>query len=139
MALETPNLVRASCLLLIENFFDDETATVKFATNNGFSSVRFIDPDEVPVGIVLALDQPLSNMEGSVYLGGDPLAEVSDIAGAYITPLHVATEEPLIDDLDPNQVVVLEMEGDDVFRLNILVIGQGALLEAPAGEPIFPP
>lgn len=139
MALETPNLVHASANLLIQDFEDPPNSTITFATNNGFKGVEFIDADNPDIGITLTLDQPVNNMEGSVYLNGDPISGIAQAGeGAYISPLHEETGEALIDDLPNNQVVILTIEGGDVFRMNVMVVGQLALAEAPAGEPVAP-
>jgi len=135
MALETPNQVHASALLLVEGFEDPPNSTIVFGTNNGFASVAFIDIDNPDIGIVLAMDQPVSNMEGSAYLGGDPDSGAKD-SDAYITPRHYSVGEAIIDDLPANHVVIDSLEAEDVFRISVFVIGQTALAEAPAGEPV---
>ena len=139
MALETPNLVQACALLLIEGFEDPPNSTITFATNNGFSSAEFIDVDIPTVGITLAMDQPLNNMEGSVYVGGDAASGFSEIQGLYISPAHFESGNALIDALPANQVVLADVEGsEDVFRMQVFVIAQLALAEAPTGEPVAP-
>jgi len=141
MALETPNLVQASALLLIEGFEDPPNSTITFATNNGFKSVAFLDIDNPDIGITLEMDQPVNNMEGSVYMNGDVLSALNaDSDGGYISPLHQQVGEPFIDDVPDNQVVIVGINaGSDVFRMNVLVVAQLALAEAPAGEPVPEP
>lgn len=137
MALETPNQVHAAAVLLIEDFEDPPNSTITFATNNGFSSVRFLDEDNPDVGIALIMDQPVSNMEGSVYVNGDAFSG-QPFAGAYISPMHFQVADPIIDDVPDNQVVIVDVAGADVFRMYVMVLGQQALAEAPAGEPVAP-
>lgn len=139
MALETPNQVHASAVLLIDNYDDPPNSTVEFAASNGFASVNFLDLDDPDIGLTLEMEQAVNNQEGSVYHSGDPDSS-AESAFSYITPTHFETGEALVDDLPANQVALINLSASvSTFRLWLFVIGQRQILEAPAGEPVTPP
>jgi hypothetical protein len=142
MALETPNQQNASCVLLFSNFLDLGNEQVEFACNAGFMSVGFIDPDDGTVGVVLELSNPVNNQEGSASTSGDLGAGGNGaVEAAYITPNHEQIGDPLIDDLENNQLVLfgLGAGGAEVFRISAQVWGQQAILPANPDEPVPAP
>lgn len=148
MALETPDRIRASGVLLIQNFQDPPNATIDFLANNGFASAAFVDPTHVETtAIVLGMDDPVSNNEGEVETGGDASAGVSEVEG-YITPNHYLQGSVLLDALEAFQVVVTGYDPgalNEVFRLTVSVMKTTAsdlsdeVVAAIAGEPLVAP
>ncbi len=137
MSLETPNRIAASTVLLFESFPTVGEGTVEFASNNGFASVRFIDLTDLTEGVVLAMDQPVNNQEGAVYLRPD--ASVEPVPRGYITPNHFETGTTAIDDLAPFQAAVIELAGAvEVFRLSVTVFKMTEVLAPLEGEPVTP-
>ena len=161
MSLETPDRIRASATLLIQGYTDPPNGTIDFLANNGFASVeagegklkapRFADETLVTTNaIVLVMDDPVSNNEGEVDIGGDAGAGAGEAVG-YITPSHYLQGIPLLDELTgdfAHQVVVSAYDPvglSDVFRLTVSVMKKSAagltkeLKEAIAGEPVAAP
>ena len=148
MSLETPDRTRAAAVLLIQNFVVGGPATVDFLSNNGFASAAFVDPTLADtLAIVLEMDQPVTNNEGAVAVGGDITSEAGEAAG-YITPNHY-TNIAILDALLPFQVVIETSVGpattNPVFRLTVSVmkITVAALTDEVKaeleGEPQVPP
>lgn len=141
MALETPNRVHASAVVLAQNMFDPPNETLEFRNNVGFSSIAFVDPADTPIGVVLKLIQEVTNDEGSVYLGSDPngILDGGNGNAAWITPSHLEAPEPLLNALDSNQVVVSQfLPKETSFRFNVIVFAAMTEVEPIAGEPLAP-
>lgn len=137
MSLETPNRTHAAAVLLFEQFETPGEETVQFASNNGFASVRFIDPEDVAVGVVLVLDQPVTNQQGAVALRGD-LSIEPEMFG-YITPNHFKVGEAAIDELADFQCAIVDLEANaPVFRLAVSVLAMTSVLENDPLEPVDP-
>lgn len=130
MSLETPDRIRASAVLLFQNFFTPGEETVELRGTAGFASVAFLDAVIDPtLGVVLQMENPVTPDEGAIYAQGDAFANV--IEGGFITPLATSSE-PLIEALPDNSVVVQDIEGEvPNFRVYVTVFRM-----AFAGQPV---
>lgn len=141
MSLETPDRLCASCVLLFQEMFNPGAETVEFRNNIGFKSVAFLDPADpadIDGGVVLDLERPVTNDEGSVYAEADGnIFMVGGASAALITPPHIQGPKPLVNALAPNQVVVAGIiYPNPGGRLSVQVWRVGTTVTPIPGEPL---
>lgn len=125
MSLETPDRIRASGVLLFQNWEDPdpENITVQLRGSVGFQQPQMlIDEDLDEDGtMIMQLDNAVSNDEAAVFVSGDSHVTF-DQGGGYITPMATWDDIPVLDELPDNTLVIQEIDGNrDAFRLYVVV------------------
>jgi hypothetical protein len=136
MALETPNQVIAAAVVFVQDAMAN--ATFEFRSVSGFESCRLANPADPNGGYLLTLSNPCTNDEGLPQVAGDLDSDMNN-ADTWITPMHLETGLPGIDDADPYQMAVFGfLPLADSFRFYAQVVKIQTGIDPIPNEPLTP-